>query len=89
MTGLSKPPQRRQGPDFRSLLLLVETVSAIRPELTSKWAEHSLPDANVTVYLFWFITFITYTVCVSNFITSSLGVALICCVYKEVYLQIF
>ena len=72
---LSKPPQRRQGPDFRSLLLLVGTVSAIRSELASKWAEHSLPDPNVTVYLFWFVTFITYTVCVSIFITSSLGVA--------------
>ena len=30
---LSKPPQRRQGPDLRPLWLLVGTPSAIRPEL--------------------------------------------------------
>ena len=40
---LSKPPQRRQGPDLRPLWLLVWTPSAIRPELAFSRAEHSLP----------------------------------------------
>ena len=39
---LSKPPQRRQGPDLRPLWFLVGT-SAIKPELASKRAEHSMP----------------------------------------------
>ena len=40
---LSKPPQRRQGPDLCPLWLLVGTPSAIRPELAFSWAEHSRP----------------------------------------------
>ena len=38
---LSKPPQRRQGPDLCPLWLLVRTPSAIRPELAFSRAEHS------------------------------------------------
>ena len=49
---LSKPPQRRQGPDLRPLWLLVGTPSAIRPELASSRAEHSLPYSDVTIYIF-------------------------------------
>ena len=49
---LSKPPQRRQGPDLRPLWLLVGTPSAIRPELASSRAEHSLPNSDVTLYIF-------------------------------------
>ena len=49
---LSKPPQRRQGPDLRPLWLLVGTPSAIRPELASRRAEHSLPYSDVTIYIF-------------------------------------
>ena len=49
---LSKPPQRRQGPFLRPLWLLVETPSAIRPELASRRAEHSLPYSDVTIYIF-------------------------------------
>ena len=49
---LSKPPQRRQGPDLRPLWLLVGTPSAIRPELASRQAEHSLPYSDVTIYMF-------------------------------------
>ena len=54
---LSKPPQRRQGPDF--VPLLVGTHSAIKPELDSRRAEHSLSYSDVTIYFcaiyeFWF-----------------------------------
>ena len=40
---LSKPPQRRHGPDLCPLWLLVGTPSAIRPELAFSQAEHSRP----------------------------------------------
>ena len=49
---LSKPPQRRQGPDLRPLWLLVGTPSAIRPELAFSRAEHSLSYSDVTIYIF-------------------------------------
>ena len=49
---LSKPPQRRQGPDLLPLWLLVGTPSAIRPELSSRRAEHSLPYLDITIYIF-------------------------------------
>ena len=49
---LSQPPQRRQGPDLRPLWLLVGAPSAIRPELASRRAEHSLLYSDVTVYIF-------------------------------------
>ena len=49
---LSKPPQRRQGPDLGPLWLLVGTPSAIRPELAFSRAEHSLPYSDVTIYIF-------------------------------------
>ena len=39
---LSKPPQRRQGPDPRPLWLLVGTPLVLGPELASRRAEHSL-----------------------------------------------
>ena len=38
---LSKPPQRRQGPDLCPLWLFVWTPSAIKPELAFNRAEHS------------------------------------------------
>ena len=49
---LSKPPQRRQGPDLHPLWLLVGIPSAIRPELAFSRAEHSLPYSDVTIYIF-------------------------------------
>ena len=78
---LSKPPQRRQGPDLCPLWLLVGTLLAIRPELA-----FSRPDLDVAKY-FWYIIFINYAVCVLIFMTSPFGVAV--GLYKEVYLQIF
>ena len=49
---LSKPPQRRQGPDLCPLWLLVGTPSAIRPELAFSRAEHSRPYLDVAKYIF-------------------------------------
>ena len=49
---LSKPPQRRQGPDLGPLWLFVGTPSAIRPEIASRRAEHSLPYSDVNIYIF-------------------------------------
>ena len=56
---LSKPPQRRQGPDLRPLWLLVGTPSAIRPELAFSRAEHSLPYSDVTIYIFFAILYLS------------------------------
>ena len=49
---LSKPPQRRHGPDLCPLWLLVGTPSAIRPELAFSRAEHSRPYSDVAKYIF-------------------------------------
>ena len=49
LRALSTSPQRRHGPDLRPLWLLVGTPLAIRPELASRRAEHSLPYSDVTI----------------------------------------
>ena len=86
---LSKPPQRRQGPDLRPLWLLVRTPSAIRPELAFSRAEHSLPYSDVTIYIFA-IFYLSSMLYVYRFLWPlRLGWLLVCCLYKEVYLQIF
>ena len=86
---LSKPPQRRQGPDLRPLWLLVGTSSAIRPELAFSRAEHSLPYLDVTTYIFA-ILYLSSMLYVYRFLWPlRLGWLLVCCLYKEVYLQIF
>ena len=83
---LSKPPQRRQGPDLRPLWLLVGTPSAIRPELAFSRAEHSLPYSDVTIYIFA-ILYLSSMPYVSRFLWPlRLGWLLVCCLYKEVYL---
>ena len=85
---LSKPPQRQQGPDLRPLWLLVETPSAIRYELAFSRAEHSLPFSDVTIYLFAII-YLSSMLYVYRFLWPlHLGWLLVCCLYKEVYLQI-
>ena len=53
---LSKPPQKRQGPDLCLLWLLVGTPSAIIPELAFNRAEHSRPYSDVAKY------FLIYTI---------------------------
>ena len=86
---LSKPPQRWQGPDLRPLWLLVGTPSAIRLELASRRAEHSLPYSDVTIYIFA-ISYLSSMLYVYRFLWPlRLGWLLVWCLYKEVYLQIF
>ena len=52
---LSKPPQRRQGPDPRPFWLLVGTPSAMRPELAARWTEHGL-HIRMSLYIFLIYT---------------------------------
>ena len=86
---LSKPPQRRQGPDLRPLWLLVGTPSAIGPELAFSRAEHSLPYSDVTIYIFD-ISYLSSMLYVYRFLWPlRFGWLLVWCLYKEVYLQIF
>ena len=73
LRALSKPPQRRQGPDLCPLWLLFGTPSAIRPELAFSRVEHSRPYSDVAKFIF--DIFINYAVCVLIFMTSPLGVA--------------
>ena len=87
---LSKPPQRRQGPDLRPLWLLVGTPSAIGPELAFSRAEHSRPYSDVAIYIYiCYIIFIIYALRVSILWPLRLGWLLVWCLDKEVYLQIF
>ena len=71
--GLSKPPQRRQGPYPRPLWLLVGTPLVLWPELASRWAEHSL-IWRMYLYIYWYActVFITLHVCVIIFMASPL-----------------
>ena len=80
---LSKPPHRRQGPDRRPLWLLVGTPSAIRPELASRRAEHSLSYSVVTIYIFD-ISYVLPILYVYRFLWPlRLGWLLVCCLYRE------
>ena len=86
---LSKPPQRRQGTDLCPLWLLVGFPSAIRPELASRLAEHSLYYSDVAKYIFD-IYYLLPMLFVYWFIWPlRLVWLLVCCLYKEVYLRIF
>ena len=71
---LSKPPQRRQGPDHRLLWLLVGTPSVLGPELASTRAEHSLLWQMFNIYC-WYTIFISVHVCVIIFMASPLWLA--------------
>ena len=83
---LSKPPQRRQGPDLRPLWLLVGTPSAIRTELAFSRAEHSLPYSDVTIFIFA-ISYLSSMLYVYRFLWP-LRLRWLLVWYKEVYLQI-
>ena len=78
---LSKPPQRRQGPDPRPLWLLVGTPSAFGPELAYRLrvAQPTLMD--VPIFLIYF--YITIYVCVPHFYDLS---ALVGC-WSSVYIR--
>ena len=71
---LSKPPQRRQGPDPRPLWLLVGTPSALGPELAYRLrvAQPSLMD--VTRY-FWYTFILLYMFVYYIFMISPLWLA--------------
>ena len=84
---LSKPPQRRQGPDPRPLWLLVWTPLVLGPELASRRAEHSLLW-RMPLYIFLIYVFITVHVCVIIFMAAPSWL-LVLGLYKEDYLQIF
>ena len=72
---LSKPPQRRQGPDPRPLWLLVGTPSAFGPELAYRLrVARALFDGCPYIFLIYY--YITIYVCVIHFYYLS---ALVCC----------
>ena len=70
---LSKPPQRRQGPDLRPLWLLVRTPSAIRHELAFSRAEHSLPYSDVTIIFLQYYIYHLCLTCVDFYDLSAWG----------------
>ena len=86
---LSKPPQRRQGPDLCPLWLLVGTPSAIIPELAFSRAEHSRPYWDVAKYIFDIYYLLTMLFVYLFLWPLRLVWLLVCCLYKEVYLQNF
>ena len=69
---LSKPPQRRQGPDPRPLWLLVGTPLVLGPELASRRAEHS--HSGGCHYIFLIYCFLSPYMC-NNFygLSTSVG----------------
>ena len=71
---LSKPPQRRQGPDPHPLWLLVRTPSAFRPELAYRLrvAQPTLMD--VPIY-FWHTIILLHIFVYQIFMTSPLWLA--------------
>ena len=87
MTGLVQISSR-QGPDHRPLWLLVGTPSAIKPELASTRRSLACPIP-MSLYIF-LINNIDYLFCTYRFVWHlRFGWLLVCCLYKEVYLQIF
>ena len=90
---LSKPPQRRQGPDPRPLWLLVGTPSAFGPELAYRLriAQPTLNLMDVPIY-FWYTiihVILLYMFVYHIFMTSPLWLAVGPQSLKEDYLQIF
>ena len=84
---LSKPPQRRHGPDLRPLWLLVGTPSAIIPELAFSRAEHSRPFSDVAKYIFDIYYLLTMLFVYWFLWPLRLVWLFVCCLYKEVYLK--
>ena len=66
---LSKPPQRRQGPDPRPLWLLVGTPLVLELELASRRVEHS--HSGGSLYIFWYTGFYHLTCLCNNFYDLS------------------
>ena len=80
---LSKPPQRRQGPDLRPLWLLVATPSAFGPELaySLRVAQSTLMD--VPRYFFYIFLYMF----VYHILWPIFGWLFVFSLYKEDYLQ--
>ena len=68
---LSKPPQRRQGPDFCPLWLLVGTPSSIIPELAFNRAEHSRPYSDVDKYILIYNMYYLCCLCIDFYYLSA------------------
>ena len=83
---LSKPPQRRQGPDPRPLWLLVGTPSAFGPELAYRLrvVQPTLMDVPIFLIYFYYIC-----LCTTFLWPLHFGWLLVLSLYKEDYLQIF
>ena len=89
MTGLVQTSSEATRSCSSYLWLLVGTPSTIRPGLAFSRVEHSLPYSDVTIYIFT-ILYLSYMLYVYWFLLPlRLGWLLVCCLYKEVYLQFF
>ena len=84
---LSKPPQRRLGPDPRPLWLLIGTPSAFGPELACRLCVVQPTLMDVPIFLIYF--YITICLCTTFLWPLRLGWLLVLSLYKEDYLQIF
>ena len=85
---LSKPPQRRQGPDPSSLWLLVGTPSVLGPELASRWAEHILL-LRMPLYILIFCFCRLACLCGNLYGLFELVGCWSSSLYKQNYLQVF
>ena len=85
---LSKPPQRRQGPDPRHFWLLVGTPSDFGPELAYRLRKAQPTLMNVPIY-FWFYMYYYYMFVYHILWPLRFGKLLVLSLYKEDYLQIF
>ena len=68
---LDQTSSEGQSPYLRPLWLLVVTLKAIRPQLASRWAYHSLSYVDVSAYIFD----ILYLLPCIDFMTSPHSVA--------------
>ena len=75
------------GPNLCPLWFLVGTPSAIRPELASRRAEHSLPYSDVAKYIFDILYLLPLLFVYWFLLPLRLVWLLVCCLYKEVYIK--
>ena len=72
--GLSKLPQRRQGPDPSLLWFLVKALSSIGPGLTFRWARTQPIPVNVSIYFYIaHILFLSPKMCFFNYLSTLHG----------------
>ena len=85
---LSKPPQRRQGPDPRPFWLLVGTPSAFWPELAYRLRKAQPTLMDVTRYFDILLYYYT-CLCTTFLLPLHFGSLLVLSLHKEDYLQMF